>query len=365
MRSEHVCSIVLDIAAGFHEREHGMCSCWHSRLRHSGIVRGHPPVNPRRTETANASGTATGGGRLSRLVCVAVLLLGLVSPAIAADVEIVVSEESGAYIELADALQHELRPHTARRSVAAAVQRAAAGTQPPDLVLAVGTRALAAALKTRNSPIIASLVPRHAFEQALREANVAEGRPVTAVYLDQPYARQLNLVRLTLPDRHRIGVLLGPEREEELTLLRAAALPHMLVVIAETVPSSETLYEALARVLAESDLVLALPDSSIYTTSAIQNILMATYRAQRPLFGFSAAQVRAGALTSVYSTSTQIARQVADMALRFLAGSALPQPEYPRSFSVDFNFTVARALGIATEDPATLEAKLRALEREP
>ena len=322
-------------------------------------------MNSRRTDSAGSAGTATGGDLLSRLLCVSVLLLGLASPALAADMEVVVSEESSTFLELADALQQELRPHTTRRSVAAAVQPLAAGTQPPDLVLTVGTRALAVALKARRSPIIASLVSRHGFEKALREANVSDGRPVTAVYLDQPYARQLNLVQLTLPDRHRIGVLLGPEHEEELALLRAAALPRKLTVIGETVPSSAAVYESLARALAQADLLLAVPDPEIYRSSAIPNILMATYHARRPLFGFSAAQVRAGALTSVYSTSAQIARQVADMALRSLAGNALPRPEYPSSFSVDFNFTVARALGISTEDPGVLEAKLRALEREP
>ncbi len=341
-----------------------MCSCWCSRLRHSGTTCRHAPVKPRRAESPNPAGTATGSGLLSRLFWVAVLLLGLMSPTLAADVEMVVSEESGAYLELADALQHELHPHTIRRSVAAAVQPLAGGTQPPDLVLAVGSRALTAALKARSAPIIASLVPRHAFEQALRAANGSHGRAATAVYLDQPYARQLDLVNLTLPECHRIGVLLAPEHEEELKLLRAAALPHKFIIVAETVRSSDTLFEALARVLAESDLVLALPDRSIYTASTMQNILMTTYHARRPLFGFSASHVRAGALTSVYSTSTQIAHQVAEMALRSLAGGALPRPEYPRSFSVDFNRTVARSLGIATEDPGTLEAKLRALERE-
>jgi len=304
-------------------------------------------------------------GRL-RLFCLVLLLLGPGSRAFSADVEIVVAEETKPHSELADALQRELPSQvTVSRSVAAAVRSAAQTGKPPDLVITVGRRALAAALRSRSAPIIASQIRRQDYERALREANVPNTAPVTAVYLEQTYTRQLNLVRLMLPDRQRIGVLLDSGHEEELRLLRSAAQSCGMTVIGATVASSAAIYEALARVLAESDLVLALPEPAIFADASIQYILMATYQARRPLFGFSGAQVRVGALAAVFSTTEQVARQVADMALRTLAGSDLPRPEYPRKFTVDVNFTVARSLGISAEDPGVLETKLRALEREP
>lgn len=301
-------------------------------------------------------------------VCMGALLLlaAIGSSASAAEIEIVLGEDSSTYRDVAELLRKELAPRPAAHiNVVVVAPGAAVQGREPDIVIAVGTRALSAVLESRTAPVIATLVPRLSYERLLRAAKVIPGRRVTAVFLDQPYGRQLNLIGLILPGRQRVGVLATPEYEEGVKLLVAAAQQKRFSIVSETVASPQGIFPGLVRVLGESDLLLALPDPGVFNAGTIHNVLLATYRAQQPVVGFSPAYVRAGALAALYSTPQQMAQQAAELALRGLNGGGLPPPQYPRAFSVGVNTTVARSLGITVEDGAALMARLSAMEREP
>ncbi|MCK7501899.1 MAG: hypothetical protein MZW92_76930 [Comamonadaceae bacterium] len=130
------------------------------------------------------------------------------------DVEIVVSEESGAYLELADALQRELRPHTMRRSVAAAgAARWREQRSAPDLVLAVGSPRPGGGTEGTQRADHRFPGPAPCLRAGVaRGERIAEGRAgdrrLSGSALCTPVGSGPSL---TLPERHRIGVLLGPE----------------------------------------------------------------------------------------------------------------------------------------------------------
>jgi len=99
----------------------------------------------------------------------------------------------------------------------------------------------------------------------------------------------------------------------------------------------------------------------VFNASTAYGMMLTSYRAQVPVIGFSEGLVKAGALLGLYSTASQVARQGAEIAGRFLTGdAALPAPQYPRYFAVSVNHTVARSLGISLDDDATLASKLAA-----
>ena len=275
------------------------------------------------------------------------------------------SEQGGAYAEVAMALRQELGQAVSVREITAATIEENTDAAGKALIVALGTRALKSVLPARNPAIVTALVPRDAFEVVLQAAReTGDDKAVTAVYLDQPYTRQLDLVRAVLPGRTRIGILSSPETGKDLKSVQAAAKARKLTVINESVTAAREIYPALTKVLASADVIVAMPDPMIFNNGTIHNILLAAYREERPLFGFSPAYVRAGALAAVYSTPQQIAHQIADSVRRALDGKPLPPPEYLRSFTVGVNKTVARSLGLTIEDGAAIEAKLRALERE-
>lgn len=288
------------------------------------------------------------------------------APAAAPHVAIVVADAGPAYQEAAQAAGQELAAR-AGVMVTQADEFERAARQDVALVIALGTRALHAALASgTGAPIVATLIPRSAYESALRNGpRSPAGKGVTAVYLDQPVTRQLNLVRLVVPGKTRLGVLASPASEEMVRRVEPAARERGLSVVSESVANSRDLSAALARVLGESDLLLALPDASIFNAGTIHNILLSALRANQPLFGFSEAYVRAGAVAAVYTMPRHVGRQAGEIAARALAGGPLPPPQYPHLFSVSVNHTVARALGLALEEEGVIAAKLQRMERAP
>lgn len=231
-----------------------------------------------------------------------------------------------------------------------------------EVIVTLGVKAAEAVAATdRDTPVLALLIPRSAFERIVRRSN-REDRLFSAVFIDQPLKRQIELLRLALPGRDRIGVLIGPGSAEQFRPLQTLSRQRNLRIAFERVNAEEALFPALQRVLAESDVLFALPDPAVFNTQTLQNILLAAYRKEVPLIAFSPAYVRAGALLAVYSTPAQLGRQAAEILRR---DGPLPPSQYPRYFSVDVNPYVARSLGILIEDGAALEDKLRQTESGP
>ncbi|MBZ0106358.1 MAG: hypothetical protein K8H84_12110 [Sulfuricella denitrificans] len=294
------------------------------------------------------------------------LLLGMgwsgMLGAAAANVAIVLSNDSAPYHETASSLRATLGQGGIKTEVSVYVQsekKVEFSGENTDLIVAVGlSAAQELAAQNLSIPVLAVLIPRQAFEKIARQR---DNKFFSAVFLDQPLARQMDLIRQTTPDRRRVGVVLGPESQGMLKSLQAAASEAKLLLTVEKIGAAEELLPALQRVLADSDLLLAVPDPLVFNKGTVQSLLLTTYRYQEPVIGFSHAYVRAGALASVHSTPEQAGRQAGDVVLRALGSRSLwlPPPEYPRYFSVSVNYQVARSLGLSLTDETSLLQKLK------
>jgi ABC-type uncharacterized transport system substrate-binding protein len=264
------------------------------------------------------------------------------------------TEDGGAYAETAAAVRAELQRTGTPVEVIARPWRELLDSPapPPRLIVAVGVGALRGLAESESKiPLLATLVPRAAYQRVADSAGRG-GRSVSAVWLDQPVVRQFDLLRLALPARHRIGVVLGPESRQLEAELRRAAAERKLDISAQRIDGADQLPGALRRVLDDSDILLALPDPQIYNGATIHNVLTSTYRQRIPLAGFSPAYVKAGALLAVYSTPLQVGTQTGEIVRAALAGRPLPAAQGPRLFVVGLNMDVARSLGIAVEADA-------------
>lgn len=293
----------------------------------------------------------------------AILAVAGVWPCLAAEIAIVVGEEGGAHAEVAASLRSRLEP-AQKVSVYRAADWPPAGSAEARFVVAVGSRAATRlAGEAGGAPLLVTLMPREAFTRMLADSRrQGTGRPMSALYLDQPVERQLDLVRLALPEAKRIGVLLGPDTKNRYDALASAAMSRNLLLNARQLQNEGDLAPALQALLPETDLLLALPDPAVFNAGTIPMILLSTYRHRQPLIGFSPAYTRAGALVSLYSTPAQIGEQAAEMLLAALARGQLPAPQHPRRFVVSTNPHVARSLGIPLESEAQLLQRLSAGE---
>lgn len=295
------------------------------------------------------------------------LLVALVSPAAypaPLAVTVVVSDDSTPYKETASGIAAGLDRNGARRvrtiglDAVARMQRTDA-----DVIVTLGSKATQAvtALDLRI-PVLSTLIPKAGYEALARKhKDKPDHRYFSAIYLDQPIARQLDLIRTALPDKQRVGAILGPESGRMLESLRTETQSRGLRLHAVRVGTESELFPALQGVLDDTDVLLSLPDSQVFNTRTIQSILITTYRLQVPVIGFSPNYVQAGALMAVHSTPAQLARQVAEVIGRLSAAAPwLPAPQYPAYFSVAVNYHVARSLGLAIEKEEKLAAKIEA-----
>lgn len=289
----------------------------------------------------------------------------------AADVITVTSERSPSYEAAAEAVVAELGkkgslPWEVVRWTASEVDTAVLpGGGAPKLIIALGTDALMRVLRRDlRVPVVAALIPRSGYERVLKELGRKSSAAVTAVYLDQPFGRQLDLLRLALPDARRVGVLWGPESVRLQPMLASALQARGLQELGGPVVTDGAAFSSLKEVLGSADVLLAVADPQVYNSATISNILLTTYRARVPMLAFSPAYVRAGALLSLYSGPAQIGSQAGVMARSVLQGQALPPAQYPAEFGVSVNEHVARSLGLAL-DEGLLTERLRKLEKRP
>jgi len=294
---------------------------------------------------------------------------GLLGPAWALQVCVVSSDKGAAFQEAADSfVQEAVRVGVARQDIAvlslAEYLDGDPRTADSRLLVSLGTDALRQLmLHNAKQVLIAGLIPRIAFERVLQESNRKNPSNVAALYLDQPFGRQLDALRLAMPTARRIGVLWGPESVTLQPLLTAALQSRAMEWSEGQVSDNQPLIGALRAALHEADVLLAVADGNVFNPSTVSNILLASYRAKTPVMGFSPAYVKAGALMSVHSTATQAGVQLASMASRFLQTNTLPANQYPLDFSLSGNDYVAHSLGISLDIKA-LSERLRKLEKQ-
>jgi len=281
-----------------------------------------------------------------------VLFATTVQLAWAGNITLLLSENSGPYAEFSKALDDALNGTNWKVTTAAKADAVDPSATRADLIVTAGSEAFRQTL-TRGgaTPILATLLPRQSYEKILADAGRGRGR-VSAIYLDQPPARQAAFLRQLLPGQKRIGMLVSNETRPQLGLYRQTFTNAGLTLDSEDSDSENTLLPAANALLPRVGALLAIPDSTIYKRENIKAILITSYRHQRPVVAFSAAFVNAGALAALFTTPAQIARQAADLIVG--TGANLPGPMAPSLFAVAINQNVVYALGLSVPDEAMI-----------
>jgi len=223
-----------------------------------------------------------------------------------------------------------------------------------DLAVAVGMKATELAIADPHTPLLSIMVTKGGYEALLeRHSSRHSAKAVSAIYLDQPWGRQLNFIQAALPGHSIVGVLYSPN-----TPIVLPRLPQGISLNAKSVRPTEALFEALENILNNSDVLLAIPDSEIYSSNNVRNILLTSYRHKIPLIGISQAYVNAGALGAIFSTPEQLAVQAGEMTAFFARNRRLPEPQYPALFSIALNQQVARSLEIMLDSPEVIRERM-------
>ena len=158
------------------------------------------------------------------------LMLGLFVPAFAqayTGVTIVISAATSANLEFIEHFKNELASNKSNYLNLKVINLQNSNTlvvaENSELVIALGVKALAASAKLKvTTPVLGVFVPMPAFNSLLVKSKRDLGN-FSAIVLDQPFSRQISLIRNILPQAKKIGVMLGPTSSQYADLIKRKA----------------------------------------------------------------------------------------------------------------------------------------------
>lgn len=294
------------------------------------------------------------------------LLCGLVSwlvplKALAEESLVVLSDFSPSYNQVLTAIrEHSVHP----TRVLTLDQVKTADSRSP-VILAVGTRACERMLERYHpdSKLVCTFLPSSTFEQLKRKLlPTGSYAAVSAIFIDQPLARQIRLARLVSPAAARLGTALGSNSLNMRNGLEQGAEAEAFELLLVELARQDNPVQQLTPIIENSDLFLVIPDSSVFNRAISKWLLYLSLRHKVPVIGFSASYTEAGAAASVHSSAAQIGRQSAEWLNLLHEGGSLPSASYPRYFDVSVNPVAVRTLGIEPLSAELLQEKLARIE---
>lgn len=236
---------------------------------------------------------------------------------------------------------------------AAALLEADSAARGTAIHVAVGPAALRRALDMDlKGPLVSALTSSQTYRQLLAaDGGAARDRSaVTGLFADAPPSAQLQLIATIFEGRVSVGVLLSEASAYLEKPLRQAAAHLGIELLLERIAPSSDVVRSLTR-LRGAQVLLAVPDSTLYTPDSLRAILESTYRRGMPVVGFSSATVNAGTLATAYCAVDDVIADLLDLLDGLGApGSALPEPRFPAHWRVAVNDSVARSLGVPITD---------------
>lgn len=299
------------------------------------------------------------------LCCLACLMLIPLIGNTAQKIIIVQSGSHGVYTQYTQALQEliPLKIHAATIKVIDFSELTTTAnnikSENADIYIAVGINAAESVAKIPSqAPKILGLIPRSTYEENIK-LNITGCPPQTckALTLDQPIERQLRILHAALPKSKNILILSNGNSYLSGQYANDVAKKHSLALKYLKIESNDTLVTQLKATLPGIDVLLALPDNSIYNSITARPILLTTYKYGVPIFAYSQSFIDAGAVIGIYSTPAQHARYAAELVADGLTGfknirAQLLPPQY---FTIGTNQAVAKSLGLELPDVSALQ----------
>jgi ABC-type uncharacterized transport system substrate-binding protein len=213
--------------------------------------------------------------------------------------------------------------------------------------------------------VLHTILPESVYRQLATPAGACARQ--SAIFIDQPLARQAALARAMFPAARDYGILLGPtsgQRRPEADALQERTDRNLVLTSAGEEADIAVTTSAL---LEKVDLLLAVNDPLVLNRKNAKWLLYSAYQRRLPVIGFSRAYVDAGAAGAVYSEPGQMAQQAAEIVRDHLAGpdGCLPAASYPRDFRVAVNQSVCSSLGGESCDKHALGDRLANEESGP
>lgn len=205
-------------------------------------------------------------------------------------------------------------------------------TPRSELIFAVGSQATKLALsQTQSVPVVSALI--------MSEDLIVQSSYATGIVLKYPMSVQLKWLKKVLPDVKRVGILYTPDKNSKLVVEAKQLAKKMgLEIVAIAVDNPRALPAALDELYRRSDVLMAIPDSTIYSGKTLKQVMLTSFRNRVPLIGLSRNWVKAGAIYAIEGDFNSIGVQSAALADSILQKNKMPENSF--YFPNDVNLVI-------------------------
>lgn len=216
---------------------------------------------------------------------------------------------------------------------------------PPEVVVAVGARAVRLALARPDTTVVAAMV--------LQESPELQNARVVSVPLAVPMEKQVELLQRLVPGARRIGLVVDPTHSAAVVAeTRAALAKRGLELVLREVQDPGKAAAVLGALLPAVDALLLVADTTVVRRDALELLVQRSQELKIPVIGYSAAVVQSGLLAGI-AVEPEENGQVAAAIARALAGGKQAKPAVLVG-QLHLNLKIARLLSVSV--PADLTA---------
>jgi putative ABC transport system substrate-binding protein len=282
---------------------------------------------------------------------VTLLLTALATPILGAPVRIgvFISQEISPFLVTVQGLAEHLEVPVARTVLEKEgnAYRPRAASFAPDqcaVLVAVGPRALAYLAGQQVQPPVV-------YAMVLNPETVDRNRiSVCGVSLNLPPGEQFSILRQTLPEVTRLGVLFDPANNQGwYTSARETAKEQGIALVPLVVSEMSEIADFFSDRKPDVDAILFIPDRTVISKAVIQYVIKEGILRGIPTIGYNAFFHEAGAALSFVIDYEEVGKRVAGQIDAVLAGRPCVPVGPP--FRVRLNRKVVRTLGLTVKAP--------------
>jgi putative ABC transport system substrate-binding protein len=216
----------------------------------------------------------------------------------------------------------------------------------PDLILAVGLKALRAVKSVEDVPIVYMMVSGP-------ESVLAGEKNITGVSMNVPARRQLGALIRMVPNLATIGIAYSPKKTGRLFAEAEEAAAHYgISVVSMEVRDPRQAPPAIKAMSGRIDAFWMFPDTTFLMPESLKYLFLFSFEEGVPVLTFSEKFVEMGALMSLNIDEYDIGRQAGEMAVKILEGAAtsdIPAAP-PRRTVLSINPRAAKHFGLSANE---------------
>ena len=203
---------------------------------------------------------------------------------------------------------------------------------PPAIVFSLGSKAATIAQSTfPDTPVLATMI--------LQEKSLDNKANKNVILVQFSVEVQLQWLQKFLPHVRRVGILYNPDQNSQwIKEAEKFSQGKNIEIVPFAINSAKQLKAGLKYISRNADVLLAIPDQTVYSGKTAKEVLLFSYRNRIPFIGLSASWVKAGALYALGVDYQDLGRQAAELANNVLAGKSVGKtPVYPEKIIYTLN----------------------------